>query len=65
MQKDFHFYVTYFLARKAGMSAVLSRKIAWADQFADDLTKADLHGLQTQCKPLGNWSDRQIQTMTV
>jgi len=59
MQKDFHFYVTYFLARKAGIPD--ARKIAWSNQYTDDLTAADLHGLQTQCKPLGNWSDKQIQ----
>ncbi len=61
MQKDFHFYVTYALARKAGISAQTAKVIAWADQYVDDLTEADLYGLQTQCAKLGNWGDRQIQ----
>lgn len=61
MQKDFHFYVTYALARKAGIKPQVAKKIAWANQFTDELTKADLYEVQTQCKKLGNWGDRQIQ----
>jgi len=61
MQKDVHFNLTYALARKVGISAKEAEKIAWADQFTDDLTKADLHGIQTQSAIIGNWGDRQIQ----
>ena len=61
MQKDFHFYVTYALARKVGIEAEVARDIAWADQYTDDLTEADLYGVQTQCDRLGNWGDKQIQ----
>ena len=61
MQKDFHFYVTYTLARKAQIPERTARQIAWADQFTDDLDDFDLYGIQTQCKKLGNWSDRQVQ----
>jgi len=61
LQKDIHFNLTYALARKVGISAGDAEKIAWADQYTDDLTKADLHGIQTQSAVLGNWGDRQIQ----
>lgn len=61
MQKDIHFYLTYALARKATISVKDAEKIAWANQYTDDLTEADLHGIQTQSAVLGNWGDRQIQ----
>lgn len=61
MQKDVHFYLTYLLAIKAGVEPEEAEKIAWADQYTDDLTEADLYGIQTQSALLGNWSDRQIQ----
>lgn len=61
MQKDVHFYLTYALAMKAGIPDALSRTIAWADQYTDDLTRADLHGIQTQSDILGNWGDKQVQ----
>lgn len=61
MQKDFHFYLTYALARKVGICAETAERIAWADQHTDEMTKADLHGIQTQSAVLGNWADRQIQ----
>lgn len=61
MQKDVHFYLTYALARKAGMTAKDAETIAWADQYTDDLTEAELYGIQTQVAIIGNWSDRQIQ----
>lgn len=61
MQKDVHFYLTYALAQKAGISRNDAVKIAWADQYTDDLTEAELHGIQTQSAIIGNWSDRQIQ----
>jgi hypothetical protein len=46
MQKDVHFYVTYALARQAGLPAADAEVLAWADQFTDDLTASDLHGIQ-------------------
>lgn len=61
MQKDVHFYLTYAIARNIGIPAGESAKIAWADQYTDDLTEADLHGIQTQSGIVGNWEDRQIQ----
>lgn len=61
MQKDFHFYVTYALAKKAGLSDTVSRVIAWADQFTDGLTDTGSYEIQTQCKKLDNWGDKQIQ----
>lgn len=61
MQKDFHFYLTYALARKAGISDANAKTIAWADEYTDELTQADLHGIQTQCADLGNWADSEIQ----
>lgn len=61
MQKDIHFYTTYALARKAGVAAAIAEKIAWADQYTDDLKDAKLHGIQTQSGLLDNWGDRQIQ----
>jgi hypothetical protein len=60
MQKDFHFYLTYALSRKAGIPAKDSKVIAWANQYTDELTKADLYGIQTQSKVVGNWDDRFI-----
>ena len=61
MQKDVHFYLTYTLSRYVGVSPEESEKIAWADQYTDDLTEADLHGIQTQSDILGNWGERQVQ----
>jgi len=61
MQKDVHFYLTYLLARRAGIPDADAEKIAWADQYTDDLTKPDLYEIQTQSDILGNWVERQIQ----
>jgi len=61
MQKDVHFYLTYALARNVGISDNDAEVIAWADQYTDDLTEADLHGIQTQSAIVGNWADRQVQ----
>jgi len=61
MQKDVHFYLTYALARKARIRNNDALKIAWSDQYTDDLTISDLHGIQTQSAVLGNWLDKQIQ----
>jgi hypothetical protein len=61
MQKDIHFYLTYALAMRLGIPAAKAEKIAWADQYTDDLTEADLHGIQTQSDVAGNWDDRQVQ----
>lgn len=61
MQKDVHFYLTYVLARNAGIRPQAAQQIAWADQYTDDLTETELHGIQTQCAKLGNWGDKQIQ----
>jgi hypothetical protein len=61
MQKDVHFYLTYALAMKVGVPAKDAEIIAWADQYTDDLTVADLHGIQTQSDIVGNWADRQVQ----
>jgi hypothetical protein len=61
MQKDFHFYVTYALAVKAGIPEEDARLLACADQFTDRLTTADVYGIQTQCDMVDNWGDKQIQ----
>ena len=61
MQKDVHFYLTYLLSVKVGMSQNDAEIIAWANQYTDDLTEAELHGIQTQSALLGNWKDRQVQ----
>ena len=61
MQKDVHFYVTYVLAKRAGLPAQDAEQLAWADQFTDDLTESDLHEIQTQSAIAGNWADRQVQ----
>lgn len=62
MQKDFHFNVTYALARRVGLSPQIAEKIAWANQYTDENTQPDLHGIQTQVKIAGgNWADKQIQ----
>jgi hypothetical protein len=61
MQKDVHFYLTYVLSRKVRIPHEVAERIAWANQFTDDLTEADLHGVQTQSAILGNWHERQIQ----
>ena len=61
LQKDVHFYLTYVLARKAGIPISTAKRISWANQYTDDLTEAELHGIQTQSDIVGNWGDRQIQ----
>jgi hypothetical protein len=60
MQKDIHYSLTYALACKVGIDKD-AEIIAWADQFTDELTKADLYGLQTQSDIIGNWKDPQVQ----
>jgi len=60
-QKEIHFGLTYALARKIGISAKQAEIIAWSNQFTDDLTTAELYGIQTQSAILGNWNERQIQ----
>jgi len=61
MQKDFHFYVTYALARKAGYSAGDAATIAWADEYTDRQTDEDIYEVQTQCQKVDRWDDPQIQ----
>lgn len=61
MQKDIHFYLTYALARHAGVLHATAERIAWANQYTDEMEEAELHGIQTQSKTCGNWSDGQIQ----
>lgn len=61
MQKDIHYNLTFALACKVGICREVAERIAWANQFTDELTAADLHGLQTQTAILGNWKDRQVQ----
>jgi len=61
MQKDIHFYLTYAVARQIGIAPQVADRIAWADQYTDELTESDIHGIQTQSAILGNWEDPQIQ----
>ena len=61
MQKDFHFYITYVLARKAGYSAGNAAMIAWADEYTDRQTDEDIYEVQTQCPKIDRWDDPQIQ----
>ncbi len=61
MQKDFHFNLTYCLARRVGIESGEALKLAWADQFTDDMVGPGLHGIQTQSAILGNWKEKQIQ----
>jgi hypothetical protein len=61
MQKDVHFYLTYLLSINVEIPHDDAEKIAWANQYTDDLTEAELHGIQTQSSILGNWADRQVQ----
>lgn len=61
MQKDFHYYMTYALALKAGIENSTAKTIAWSNQFTDELTDCGLGGIQTQCAITGNYKDRQIQ----
>ena len=61
MQKDFHFYVTYALARKAGYSEDNAAKIAWADEYTDRQTDENIYEIQTQCPKVDRWDDPQIQ----
>ena len=60
-QKDIHYYATAALAVKAGFSENDSMLIAWSDQFTDELTKPELHGLRTQCGKIDDWNDRTVQ----
>jgi hypothetical protein len=41
--------------RQAGLPAADAEKLAWADQYTDDLTEPDLHGIQTQSAIAGRW----------
>jgi len=61
MQKDLHYYLTYAIARRAGIDRKTSRLMAWADQYTDDATECSLHGVQTQAAILDNWNEREIQ----
>lgn len=61
MQKDVYLYLNPSPGDANRVSPKDAEKIAWADQFTDDLTEADLYGIHTQCKELGNWNESQIQ----
>ena len=61
MQKDFHFYVTYALARKAGYSARNAAVIAWANEYTDRQKDEEIYEIQTQCPKVDRWDDPQIQ----
>lgn len=61
MQKDFHFYVTYALSMRIGAPHEEAEALAWSDQYTDDLTEMELHGIQTQSDTLRNWEDRHVQ----
>lgn len=61
MQKDFHFYVTYALARQAGYKAEEAARVAWADEYTDQQTTEDIYEIQTQCQKVARWDDPQIQ----
>ena len=61
MQKDVHFYLTYALSMEIGLSTEDAEKIAWANQYTNDLTETDLYGIQTHSAILGHWTDRQVQ----
>ena len=41
MNKDFHYYGTYYAARFAGYSIANAEEIAWAAQMVDDFTKSN------------------------
>jgi hypothetical protein len=61
MQKDFHYNVTLALALAAGCELQTAMRIAWADQFTDELTGPARYETQTQSKVLGNWGQRTVQ----
>ena len=61
MQKDFHFYVTYALARKVGYSVDEAATIAWANEYTDRQKDEDIYEIQTQCPKVDRWDDPQIQ----
>jgi len=63
VQKDTHYYLTYALARTAGIETPTALKIAWANQFTDECTDAGRLGMQTQVRfgPFSNWSDVHVQ----
>jgi len=61
-QKDIHYYATSALAVKAGFSRDDAQLIAWSNQYTDELTKAELHGIRTQCGKLDDWYDRTVQS---
>ena len=42
MEKDFHYYVTYALANKAGFSNDDSYIIAYASQYVDDNNESQM-----------------------
>lgn len=65
MQKDIHFYLTYALGRSLGIQTQDIELIAWANQFTDELTQPEAHGLQTQTSTLGNWVERQTQATVI
>jgi hypothetical protein len=53
--------MTYVLARRAGLDVETAQKIAWADQFTDDLTQPEPDEIQTQCDIVGNWAETDVQ----
>ena len=61
MQKDFHYYMAYALALKAGIQKDVARCIAWSNQFTDECTNPELYGIRTQCGREGLWLDRTVQ----
>ena len=62
MQKDFHYYVTFALALKAGIGHDEALAIAWSDQYTDELREVELHGIKTQCGKVDDWHVRTVQS---
>ena len=48
MQKDVHFYLTYVLAKRAGLPTQDAEKLAWDGWFADGLTELAVRELGTE-----------------
>ena len=65
MQKDCHYYGTYYMATQAGFSHEEAKKIAWAAQSVDEMTHDVVRSLRDKAVELQRNSDKSKDADTL
>ncbi len=70
MNKDFHYYGTYYAARIAGYSREDAEEIAWAAQMVDDFTEANVgkifnrENITYTCESMSDTAYHELRTLS-